>query len=196
MVSRLEDRNNWCKNVKSLLDVYGFSYVWLNPNNVDLKTFHITFRNRVLDVFKQSWFESVNTSSTLFMYKYVKEHLMLEPYLDLLPKQLRNAMSRLRLSSHKLRVETGRYGQNRIVRAERYCTMCNNTDIEDEFHLFIVCPVYRNLRNEYIKPYYVRNPSMYKFIDLLKTTNRKLLKNLCTFITEAFKLRNSIINRN
>ena len=136
MVSGLEDRNNWCKNVKSLLDVYGFSYVWLNPNNVDLKTFHIIFKNRVLDVFKQSWFESVNTSSTLFMYKYVKEHLMLEPYLDLLPKQLRNAMSRLRLSSHKLRVETGRYGQNRIARAERYCTMCNNTDIEDEFHFY------------------------------------------------------------
>ena len=45
---------NWAK--KSLLDKYGLSFVWSNPFSVDLKTFHLQFKQRVLDVFKQSWY--------------------------------------------------------------------------------------------------------------------------------------------
>lgn len=43
--------------------------------------------------------------------------------LNVLPSTLRNSLSRLRLSSHKLRIETGRYAQNRIERNQRYCTI-------------------------------------------------------------------------
>ena len=31
--------NNWAKSVRSLLDTYGFSYVWNNSNSVNLKHF-------------------------------------------------------------------------------------------------------------------------------------------------------------
>ena len=34
-----ENACNWSKNVKSLLDKYGFSFVWSNPFSVDLKHF-------------------------------------------------------------------------------------------------------------------------------------------------------------
>ena len=43
--------NNWASK---LLDNYGFSYVWNNPFSVNLKTFHLLFKERVIDVFKQS----------------------------------------------------------------------------------------------------------------------------------------------
>ena len=42
--------NNWAKSVRSLLDTYGFSYVWNNPNSVNLKTFYLIFKQRVVDV--------------------------------------------------------------------------------------------------------------------------------------------------
>ena len=48
---------NWAKNVKSLLDTYGFSFVRSNPFSVNLKTFHLQFKQRVLDVFKQSYIQ-------------------------------------------------------------------------------------------------------------------------------------------
>ena len=35
---------NWASNVKSLLDNYGFSFVWTNPHSVNLKTFHLIFK--------------------------------------------------------------------------------------------------------------------------------------------------------
>ena len=68
--------------------------------------------------------------------------------------------------------------------------MVNDTnDIEDEFHFILTCPLYENIRQVYIKLYYCRNPSMYKFIQLLKNENTTHLKNLAKYIIEAFKLR-------
>jgi len=36
--------NNWAYKVKSLLDSYGFSDVWINPYTVDLKNFFVVFK--------------------------------------------------------------------------------------------------------------------------------------------------------
>ena len=66
----------------------------------------------------------------------------------MLPKKLRISLSKLRLSSHKLLIETGRYGRNRIERAERHCCIYNSTDLEDEYHFVIICPVYENIREK------------------------------------------------
>ena len=67
--------------------------------------------------------------------------------------------------------------QNRIERAERHCSICNSTDLEDEYHFVIICPVYENIRKELIKPYNIRHPSMYKFIELLKSKNKSITRN-------------------
>jgi len=88
----------------------------------------------VLDNFKQALWQNICNSGTLCTYKYLKTSLSIEAYLDILPKKLRKAMSQLRVSSHSLYVETGRYTRQRIDRSQRYCTFCNNQDIEDEFH--------------------------------------------------------------
>ena len=44
--------NNMATNVRTLLDSNGFSYVWNNPNAVNLKTFHLQF-NVVRDPWKR-----------------------------------------------------------------------------------------------------------------------------------------------
>ena len=45
--------------------------------------------------------------------------------------------------------------------------LCNK--LEDEFHVICECPRYDTCRKLYIKPYYVRIPSMDKLIQLLNT---------------------------
>ena len=40
--------------MKSLLDNNGFSYVRNNTHAVDLSSFHLDFKERVLDIFKQT----------------------------------------------------------------------------------------------------------------------------------------------
>ena len=59
--------------------------------------------------------------------------------------RLRKSMAQIRCSSHKLRVETGRYTSE--ARHERNCRLCNSaTAIEDEQHILLRCPQLNDLR--------------------------------------------------
>ena len=57
----------------------------------------------------------------------------------------RKAMTRLRLSSHKLMIERGRWLN--ILPKDRLCTLCNK--LEDEFHVICECPRYDTCRKLY-----------------------------------------------
>jgi len=84
----LSANDNWAKQVKLLLNSYGFTYVWINPDSVNLKTFRVLFQSSVLDNFKQAWWQNICNSGTLCTYKYLKASLSIEAYLDILPKTL------------------------------------------------------------------------------------------------------------
>ena len=88
-----------------------FSSVWTYPHSVNLKTFHLIFIERLIDVFKQTWVSDISMSSPLVLYKEFRPELKYERYLDLLPFKL-GMGTQLRLSAHQLRVVTGRYSQH------------------------------------------------------------------------------------
>ena len=77
-------KKNWASNVKTLLDNFGFSYVWDNPFTVNLKNFHLTFKERVIDVFKQEWFNKISLSGSLTLYKNFKQSFGIHPAGDVL----------------------------------------------------------------------------------------------------------------
>ena len=102
----------------------------------------------------------------------------------------RIVLSRLRLSSHRLNVETGRWHKpNPIPFDERKCINCES--LEDEYHFIIECQLYTVIRNLYIKKYYFTKPSMFKFIQLLTSQNVNEQRKLGMFIFKAFELRNT-----
>lgn len=185
--------NNWVTNVKHILFEFGFGNVWNNPYNVNGNVFCNHFKQRLIDCFIQKWQNDLEKNRVLTMYKHIKNTFTFENYLNTMPVRLRVPLSRIRLSSHSLRIETGRYGRARIERNQRICTLCT-LDVEDEYHFIITCPVYNDIRRKYIKTYYFTNPSMYKFLSLMKTERKKELVNLAKFILEAFELRKSILN--
>ena len=61
--------------------------------------------------------------------------------LNLLPKSLRFYFVRLRLSVHTLTIKLGRYKNNKTRHDQRFCPLCNTSDIEDEFHFCLYMPV-------------------------------------------------------
>ena len=91
------------------MDNYGFSSIWTNPHSVNLKTCYLIFKERLIDIFKQTWVSDISISSPLVLYTDFKPELKYERYLDLLPYKLRMGISQLRVSAHQLRVVTGRY---------------------------------------------------------------------------------------
>jgi len=101
-------------------------------------------------------------------------------------------LTRFRISSHSLRIETGRNKKNKIDRNERYCIYCGSRDIEDTYHFICICPCYSTLRSKYIDQFYFVRPSVFKFNLLLGTTNKHDLSNLAKYIKFSLDIRKSI----
>ena len=66
-------------------------------------------------------------------------------YNSFLNDYYRKIVTRWRLSSHKLKVETDRY--NNVPRESRVCLLCNI--LEDESHVNFVCPIYQSVRSKF-----------------------------------------------
>ncbi|CAC5367839.1 unnamed protein product [Mytilus coruscus] len=102
-----------------------------------------------------------------------------------IPVIYKTCITKIRLRSHDLAIECGRYFA--IPRSNRLCSFCKN-DIEDEMHF-----TYQGLRSYFIKRYYWRKPSMYKYIQLMSSNSLRELCNLGKFIFCAQKLRSNML---
>ena len=105
------------------------------------------------------------------MPQYIKEN------------RYRTALTRFRLSSHDLLIETGRY--TNIERNNRICINCEMNMIENEYHFLLMCPKYRELREKYIKRYYYTWPNIQKFTNLLCTSSKVIIYNTAKYIYYA-----------
>ena len=119
------------------------------------------------------------TSFSWYIYHYIYRTISqfeFSLYLDVIQvKKYRSAMSRLRLSSHRLAVESGRWHKSLpIPFIERKCTICNV--LQDEFHIVIECNLFKDLRNRYISRYFWFHPNYFKFTQLLATHNEADIK--------------------
>ena len=94
-----------------------------------------------------------------------------------------------RISSHRLQVEKGRH--QKIARNERKCAVCQS-EVEDEYHLLMVCPLYNDIRLTYIPRDYTNNRNTYNFISLMKTQDEELLRNVAAFLYYAFQRRDNL----
>ena len=173
----------WITHIKNILSMNGFGYVWKDQGVDDEKAFLEMFEQRSKDIFIQNCHSEINNSSRCRMYKEVKLAYESEPYLNCkMNKQLRIVYTKFRLSSHKLLVERGRWMKPQLPYTERRCTLCNNGDIEDEYHITLCCAYFLDLRRKYIKSYYHQRPSMHKFVELLNTKNERTRYRLIIFI--------------
>lgn len=111
-----------------------------------------------------------------------------------MPFYLRKAFARFRCSSHKLNIEVGRH--RGIARANRICLYCFNQlkklVIEDEYHVFFICPNFDGIRDEYLHTWYRSGDSKNHFYNILCTCNPVLIKKLCMYINELLKNSDSL----
>ncbi len=103
-------------------------------------------------------------------------------------RKYRVAFTKLRVCSHRLSIETGRWHKPfKIPFENRKCYACNV--LEDEYHFLFECSLYNGLRLKYIDTVYRQHPSMFKALDLITSTNETKIRNIGTFIDKAFKKR-------
>ena len=185
---------SWVCHVKDILCKYGFAEVWENQEVDNESRFIKLFEQRCADTHAQSCHEQIQQSSRCRLYKELKENHDIEPYLRRnISYTLRITFTKMRLSSHKLLVERGRWVKPKINYCDRLCTLCHKHDIQDEYHALMICSRYESLRKKYLKPYYYKRPSVYKFIQLMNTVNKREQFRLMIFTKLLMKDFNSTL---
>ena len=109
----------------------------------------------------------------------------------------RIALTKLRLSNHKLAIETGRYSRPSKKPAERTCPICK-IEMEDEYHFLNICPAYQEkrsslldyLENEYrIKISRMSPDRIFMFLINPPSGNVRIQKLIAKHIFECFEKR-------
>ena len=161
-----DNKPSWTRNVKLLLCSHGMGQAWYNQGVASVDIFLKLFKERLLDNFRQNWHSRIDSFSRADFYKHIKLGHCPSNYLEIvIPKTHRNALARLFVSSHTLRVETGRWARPVTPREERKCYLCNK--LEDEYHMVLECKLYKAIRGQLIPSFYWQRPSMFKLIDLM-----------------------------
>ena len=175
---------NWAYHIKLSLEEIGLGYVW----NLQNYTNYDVIKQRILDIYKQNWYFNINNSSRLSQYSLFKHDFKMEKYLTCnLDTKYVTILTKFRLYSNNLNIETGRY--DNTDRNSRHCRQCNMGMIEDQYHFLLVCPKYRHLRQRFFKPYYCKWPTVEKFSSLMSSVSPKTINKIARFLFHAFKDR-------
>ena len=115
-------KKNWASLLHNLLLSMGFNDVWLQQGVGNYNNFISMFKQRLSDVFIQNWHSRIEQSSRAVFYMSFAT-FQFQPYLGKVNvSKYLNALSTLRMSSHRLEVEAGRWVKpNRIPLNERKC---------------------------------------------------------------------------
>jgi hypothetical protein len=180
----------WTATIRDMLLRNGFGEVWYNQGVGNADIFLQIFRERLADTYKQNWHDRIHNSSRASFYRSFKSVFNTSHYLDIIhTENHRKALTKLIVSSHNLRIESGRWERPTPPANERMCHFCLDK-IEDEYHFLLECPNYANERSRLMPKYFRTRTSMYKCVELINSGKRKTIISLAKFVFQAFKKRN------
>lgn len=91
------------------------------------------------------WKNDVKSFPKLRTYVMFKKDFEVEKYLSChLTRRERSLFAQFRMGILPLRLETGRYRNEKVN--DRICMLCNRNEIEDEKHFIFQCPLYTEER--------------------------------------------------
>ena len=167
---QLNNQKNWLSQIKDILNQNGFTFVF-NSNETDCseekshKTYKLAneIHKRSKEIFEQKILchleeKRDKSEGKLVFYSKLKSKYGKELYLELQNVKNRNVIRNIRISTHKLNIETGRY--QGIERDKRFCDLCKLNKTESEEHFLIECPIFDDERELFLN-YINENTNMY-----------------------------------
>ena len=115
---------DWYTSTKILCERFDPNgLIHLRNGTNHLKPNSLLIKNRIKEWLKAKWNSARRTSSKLTFYNLTKDELCYEPYLQLRDHKKVKTLAWLRTSSHRLNVETGRYGTKNTSIHWRVCDL-------------------------------------------------------------------------
>ena len=147
LITHTKKNSNWADSIKDCLESYGFQDVWTSGRVDNEKAFLSSFKQRMIDRFKQEWNTKISESDRFSNYDSFKSVHQLETFLNTITsKMFRGTLIRLRLESIENCV-------NKSFKCDSFvnknCFFCPNI-LEDEPHFLFCCPTYADIRRKYV----------------------------------------------
>lgn len=149
MLFKLDENGKrcWVTEVREILSKCGFHYVWLQQGVGSVSSFIQSFKQRLIDIFKQEWLGTIQERDRYETYCSFKTAFGEEKYLTALDIYcFRSALAQFRLGVLPINNNIHRFSENPI---SRNCVFCENI-VEDEHHFLFVCPLYSDLRTRFL----------------------------------------------
>ena len=195
-LNRLHEQGftNWMTKALDLAKTY----------DIDIKRTKPCFRDVCKYVIKEhfinEWRMSIQNTTLnpiLRTYNVLKTRFGTEPYLRSVKDiKYRVAISKLRVSSHALEIERGRYTSPMTPVNEQLCHACQK--VEDEFHFMMECKSNSDLCQTSINNLTTRCPNFAdlslreQFVYMFTNEDNMSLTWLGKFIYKSFQRRNSV----
>ena len=199
-------QQNWCSHLKNILNEVESQQAWGEQTLDDRQLGRI--KEKLYEKFMITCMDNINDLDRypkLRTYALFKKEFRLETYLmssNNISHTL--ALLKLRISSHNLRIETGRYTKpTKIPVNERLCIYCTSGEVEDEIHFITKCSLFKNERKELFN--IVQNKSIANFLELQEieqfthlmiNDEPNILQALGKFVYSCFRKRNNITTTN
>ena len=116
-------------------------------------------KTKLQSKFKEIWSTKTTEMSKLSFYRQHKINHKFEEYLTLLEnRRYKNAITKLRCSAHRIKIEIGRYNRisnevtgkmESLPREKRSCDICKEK-VEEEYHFLFECQVNKQFRDKFL----------------------------------------------
>ena len=185
-------------NLIEMLNYYNIPFKCNHDNLDDTKILH--FVDRMQKKYITHWKHFLCNSQKLEFYNVFKDSYTPSIYLDVTRKNPnRNTLVKLRISNHKLNIETGRLN-DKISRCDRICPVCS-LDIEEEIHFLFDCPKHSSTRDDLFNKIhnrllnYKHIPISTLIIQLMNSTDYYLNKQLVQYVTSCLEMRDNLLSK-
>ena len=190
---------NWCTVIEKLLYSCGMGHIWEKQLVEDENLLLLSIKETLSEKYMNDTMRSLSecgVGSKLRNFRMYKARYCMESYLLVL-KNIKyvQILARFRLSSHNLRIETGRHLRPKVPAEKRLCLYCCLNEVENEVHFLLRCPSYVCQRNKLfvvcnaVIPNFSELEENDKFVELMSSKNECLLRALAQFILHADKKR-------
>ena len=162
--------------------------IWTSQSFRSVEWLKSTVFSKLKNNFINRWSNELQTMTSCDMYVQFKPIFKFENYLVQLPPLSRSAFCRFRLNNTRLPIVLGRF--TNTPRNQRFCTLCSNDEVGNEYHLFFECshPQIISFRSNYIPTVFTNQPSIQKCAELIGNENITVTRKVALFIKNALKL--------
>ena len=202
LICSTRTNNSWSSAMYNILNKFNLENTWDNQGETETSINIINIKADILNQYSSAWLNHItreNVPNKLLNYSSFKTKFAMENYVLCLPVNKRKNFTKLRISSHPLEIEKGRYSRPKVPAENRLCKFCNSSIVETEKHFLLECTLYDKIR--------INLYDTLKVCSLIDTDNHdetylslmgylqgdtEIAEIVCHFIDACFSLRQEV----